>query len=53
MRVVMPGETIDGIAFSEYGDSKRWRAIADFNNLDNPLRLRIGQRLALPPLSPG
>ena len=53
MRVVMPGETIDAIAFSEYGDSKRWRAIADFNHLDNPLRLRVGQRLALPPLSPG
>jgi len=51
MRIVGPGETLDGIAFSEYADSRRWRAIAEFNRLDNPLRLRVGQRLALPPLS--
>ena len=50
VRTVLPGETIDAIAFSEYGDSSRWRAIADFNHLDNPLRLRVGQQLALPPL---
>ena len=53
MRIVGPGETLDAIAFSEYGDSRRWRAIADFNRLDNPLRLRVGQRLALPPLGRG
>jgi nucleoid-associated protein YgaU len=50
IRTVLPGETIDAIAFAEYGDASRWRAIADFNHLDNPLRLRVGQQLALPPL---
>jgi nucleoid-associated protein YgaU len=51
IRVVGPGETVDTIAFQEYGDSRKWRVIADFNHLDNPLRLRPGQKLAIPPLS--
>jgi hypothetical protein len=50
VHTVLPGETIDGIAFSEYRDSSRWRVIANFNRLDNPLRLRVGQQLGLPPL---
>jgi hypothetical protein len=50
VRTVLPGETLDAIAFTEYGDASRWRAIADFNRLDNPLRLRVGQQLGLPPL---
>jgi nucleoid-associated protein YgaU len=51
VRVVGPGETIDGIAFEEYGDSNRWKLIADHNQLDDPLRIRPGQKLAIPPLS--
>ena len=50
-RIVGPGETVDTIAFQEYGDPKKWRLIADFNNLDDPLRLRPGQKLAIPPVS--
>jgi hypothetical protein len=49
VHVVGPGETIDSIAFREYGDSRKWRVIADFNELDNPLRLQPGQQLAIPP----
>jgi hypothetical protein len=48
LRVVMPGETIDSIAFAEYRDPDRWRLIADHNELDDPLRLRPGQKLAIP-----
>lgn len=51
VRIVGPGETIDTIAFQEYGDSRKWVVIADFNQLDNPLRLRPGQKLAIPPTS--
>ena len=51
VRVVRPGETVDSIAFEEYGDAARWRLIADHNDLDDPLRLRPGQRLAIPPVS--
>jgi hypothetical protein len=48
VRVVGPDETIDSIAFLEYGDAARWRLIADYNRLDNPMRLRAGQRLVIP-----
>jgi len=49
-RVVKEGETIDWIAFEEYGDAGRWRYIAAINNLDDPLAISPGQRLAIAPL---
>ena len=48
-RVVNEGDTIDWIAYEEYGDSSMWRFIADTNGLDNPGRLRPGQVLAIAP----
>ena len=48
-RVVNEGDTIDWIAHEEYGDSTMWRFIADTNHLDDPLRLKPGQVLAIPP----
>lgn len=48
-RMVKEGDSIDWIAFDEYGDSAMWRFIADTNNLDNPHRLRVGQVLAIAP----
>jgi hypothetical protein len=48
-RVVNEGDTIDWIAYEEYGDSAMWRFIADTNGLDNPGRLRLGQVLAIAP----
>ena len=48
---VRGNETIDWIAYQEYGDSAHWRHIAQMNNLDDPRRLRAGQLLNLPPLS--
>jgi hypothetical protein len=48
-RVVNEGDTLDWIAFDEYGDSAMWRFIADTNNLDDPTRLRPGQVLAIAP----
>jgi nucleoid-associated protein YgaU len=49
-RVVQAGERIDLIAFQEYDDATQWRRIAEANGLTHPLRLRPGQRLAIPPL---
>jgi hypothetical protein len=46
---VRDGDTIDWIAYTEYGDSKMWRYIADINGLDNPNRLRPGQKLSIAP----
>ncbi len=49
-RIVQPGDTIDGIAYEEYGDPTVWRRLADVNGLDNPRDLRPGQRLVVPSL---
>lgn len=48
VHLVGPGETIDAIAFRQYGDSAKWPLIADFNHLDNPMKLAPGQKLAIP-----
>jgi nucleoid-associated protein YgaU len=48
VRVVGPDETIDAIAFAELGDASKWRLLASYNRIDNPLRLRPGQRIVIP-----
>lgn len=45
---VVEGETIATIAFVELGRSTYWRAIAETNGIDDPLRLRPGQALLIP-----
>jgi nucleoid-associated protein YgaU len=49
-REVQPCDTLALIAYQEYGDSNEWRRIADENKIDDPLRLRPGQILSIPPL---
>jgi nucleoid-associated protein YgaU len=48
VRVIGPDETLDAIAFAELGDASKWRLLADYNRIDNPLRLRAGQRIVIP-----
>jgi nucleoid-associated protein YgaU len=48
--IVREGETIDWIAYKEYGSPSHWRHIAITNNLDNPMDLKPGQALKLVPL---
>jgi hypothetical protein len=48
--VVTEGETLDWIAYQEYGDPAQWRHIAQTNDLLNPKDLRSGQLLKLTPL---
>lgn len=48
--IMREGETLDAIAAEEYGEAQHWRYIAAVNNVDNPLRLRPGAVLQLPPL---
>jgi LysM repeat protein len=50
-RVVKEGESLDWIAFEEYGDANQWRFISDINNLDNPNKLKPGQILSIAPLN--
>jgi hypothetical protein len=49
-REVRPQDTLATIAYQEYGDPNKWRAIADANRLDDPLALKPGQILAIPSL---
>jgi len=48
--IVTGGETLDWIAYKEYGDSAHWRYIAEMNNLSDPRQLYPGQILRVPPL---
>lgn len=46
---VVSGDTLQSIAYDEYRDPRLWRAIAATNNVDDPLRVRAGTSLLLPP----
>lgn len=49
--IVHEGQSLDWIAFQEYGDPAYWRHIAETNQLSNPMVLRPGQVLKLTPLA--
>lgn len=49
-KIVQPGETLDLIAYQEYGDPTLWRHIATANGIENPRSLHAGQRLVVPSL---
>ncbi len=44
-----PRETLELVAFAELGDASLWRPLAAFNGIDDPLRLRPGTPVFLPP----
>lgn len=48
--VVEEMQTLDWIAYQEYGDPTQWRHIAETNNLDDPESIQPGQILKLTPL---
>ena len=48
--VVERGDTLSGIAGNLYDDPREWRAIADHNNVTDPLDLKPGQIVEAPPL---
>jgi hypothetical protein len=48
--VVQRGDTLARIAASRYDNPQEWRAIAEHNGLDDPLDLRPGQILEVPPI---
>ncbi|MFQ5434549.1 MAG: peptidoglycan-binding protein [Anaerolineae bacterium] len=45
---VTGSDRLDTIAASVYGDATKWRRIADYNDISNPLTLRPGTRLTIP-----
>jgi nucleoid-associated protein YgaU len=42
------GDSLASVAYAEYGDPAAWRALAAFNGIDDPLRVRTGTVLLLP-----
>ena len=50
VHTVQDGDSLPSLAYRAYGDATRWRAIADANGIDDPLRLRRGAPLMLPRL---
>ena len=46
--VLREGETLHSVAYREYGDAAMWRALAVYNDLDDPLRVPIGTSLLVP-----
>jgi nucleoid-associated protein YgaU len=42
------GDTLASVAYSEYGDPTQWRALAAYNGIDDPMRVRTGTALLLP-----
>jgi nucleoid-associated protein YgaU len=47
---VKRGQTLASIATYEYGDPRKWRAIAQANGIDDPSRLTPGAILIVPAL---
>ncbi len=50
VRTLLQGEALWSIAAEEYGEAEHWRVIAKENGILNPLHVRAGQTLKLPPL---
>jgi phage tail protein X len=48
VHVTVEGDTLAGIAYKEYGRAALWRAVAEANGIDDPMRIRPGTRLLLP-----
>lgn len=48
--VVKEGDSLWFIANKEYGDPGLWRPIAEVNNVNNPLFLKPGTEIIIPPL---
>jgi hypothetical protein len=45
---VVDGDSLPLIAYREYGDPALWRAVAEANGVDDPMRLWSGDRLLIP-----
>jgi len=48
-RVLQSGDSLQSLAYRFYGDVGAWRALARHNRVDDPMALRPGLRIELPP----
>ena len=49
-RKTVTGDTLASIAFQEYDDPNKWRALAEINKIDDPMRIKEGTVLTVPDL---
>jgi nucleoid-associated protein YgaU len=47
---VIEGDTLASVAFEQYKDPNKWRALAEVNGIDDPMRLAPGTVLIVPEL---
>jgi nucleoid-associated protein YgaU len=47
---LVEGDSLPSLAYREYGDATLWRRLAEVNDIDDPMRLRIGTTVLLPAL---
>ena len=45
---ITPGESVSKLALKYYGDYKKYHHIANFNNMTDATRVRVGQKLLIP-----
>jgi len=50
VRTIVDGDSLASVAYREYGDPTRWRALAEANGIDDPMRLPVGRALLVPAL---
>jgi len=48
VHTLVSGESLASVAFAEFNDAALWRAIAEENEIDDPMRLTAGSVLLLP-----
>jgi nucleoid-associated protein YgaU len=48
VHTVVAGDSLASIAYHEYGNPAMWRPLAAVNDIDDPIRLRVGVTLILP-----
>jgi nucleoid-associated protein YgaU len=48
VRTVIAGDRLDTLAHEIYGDATKWRLIADYNRITNPMALHPGKQLTIP-----
>ncbi len=51
VRTIVSGDTLQSISYREYGRPTLWRALAEVNEIEDPMRLEPGSTLLIPSLS--
>lgn len=50
VHLTVEGDTLHAIAYKEYGNAALWRTVATLNGIDDPMRVRPGTSVLLPPI---